>query len=137
MLVDEGLEILDDAESMRLLASADVGRIGLTINALPAIFPVNFRVIDGSIVFRSAPGSKLRAAAHGAIVAFEADEHDPDSQTGWSVLVVGPAEIVHDMEVSVDATYAGLVPYADGPRPTLVRVTPTFVSGRRIVHGLG
>ena len=122
---------------MQLLASAEVGRVGLTIAALPAIFPVNFRVIDGTIVFRSAPGSKLRAAAHGAIVAFEADEHDRDTQTGWSVLVVGPSEVVHDLEVSADATYAGLVPYADGPRPTLVRVTPTFVSGRRIVHDAG
>jgi hypothetical protein len=29
---------------------------------------------------------------------------------------------------------AGLEPYVDGPRGLLVRITPTFVSGRRIVH---
>ena len=39
VLVDEGLELVDEPEAMRLLAGGEVGRVGLTIGALPAIFP--------------------------------------------------------------------------------------------------
>ena len=63
VLIDEGLELLDETEAMRLLAHSEVGRVGITIGAMPAIFPVNYRLIDGSIVFRTAPGSKLTAAS--------------------------------------------------------------------------
>src|SRR5678815_1304916 len=69
MPVDEGLELLTEHDARALLASGEIGRVGITIGALPAIFPVNYRVIDGAIVFRTAPGSKLSAAAEGAVVA--------------------------------------------------------------------
>jgi nitroimidazol reductase NimA-like FMN-containing flavoprotein (pyridoxamine 5'-phosphate oxidase superfamily) len=69
VIVDEGLELLTEDQARGLLATGEVGRIGITIGALPAIFPVNYRLIDGSIVFRTAPGSKMSAAAEGAVVA--------------------------------------------------------------------
>ena len=56
VLIDEGLELLDERDALRLLANSEVGRVGVTIGALPAIFPVNYRLIDGCVVFRSAPG---------------------------------------------------------------------------------
>jgi len=136
MLVDEGLELLDEDEALGLLVGAEVGRVGVTIGALPAIFPVNYRIIDGAIVFRTSPGSKLTAATEGAVVAFEVDEHDHERRTGWSVLVVGKAEVVHDLDATFAVLDAGLEPYADGVRTAIVRVVPSFVSGRRIVHDL-
>lgn len=136
VLIDEGLELLTDEEALELLAGAEVGRVGVTMGALPAIFPVNYRVIDGAVVFRTGPGSKLRAATNGAVVAFEVDDHDRAERTGWSVLVVGRAEVVHDLDVTLKALDAGLEPLADGERGAIVRIEPTFVSGRRIVHGV-
>ncbi len=134
MIVDEGLELLDEDEARELLGIGGVGRIGITIGALPAIFPVNYRVIDGAIVFRTSPGSKMSAAAAGAVVAFEVDDYQLADRSGWSVLAVGPAEIVHDVAVALDVLDAGLEPLADGSRLTIVRIEPTFISGRRIVH---
>ena len=134
MLIDEGLELLDEPEVMRLLANCEVGRVGVTIGALPAIFPVNYRLIDGCVVFRSSPGSKLSAAANRAVVAFEVDDYNVADRSGWSVLAVGPSEVVHDLDVTFRTLEAGLLPYVDGPRGAIVRITPTFVSGRRIVH---
>ena len=134
MIVDEGLELLDEDEARELLGIGGVGRVGITIGALPAIFPVNYRVIDGAIVFRTSPGSKMSAAAAGAVVAFEVDDYQLVDRSGWSVLVVGPAEIVHDLAVTLDVLDAGLEPLADGNRLTIVRIEPTFISGRRIVH---
>ena len=134
VLIDEGLELLDDPEALRLLATSEVGRVGVTIGALPAIFPVNYRLIDGCVVFRSAPGSKLSAAASRTVVAFEVDDYNAADRSGWSVLVVGPSEVVDDLDVTFKTLESGLEPYVDGPRGAIVRITPTFVSGRRIVH---
>lgn len=134
MIVDEGLELLDEDEARALLGEAGVGRVGLTIGALPAIFPVNYRVVDGSVVFRTAPGSKMSAATQGAVVAFEVDDYQASERAGWSVLVVGQAELVHDLDVTFRVLDAGLEPFADGRRSHIVRIEPTFVSGRRIIH---
>jgi nitroimidazol reductase NimA-like FMN-containing flavoprotein (pyridoxamine 5'-phosphate oxidase superfamily) len=134
MLIDEGLELLSEADALRLLAQGEVGRVGFTMGALPAILPVNYRVIDGSVVFRSSPGSKLSAAMRGAVVAFEVDDFNAADRSGWSVLVIGQSEVVHDLDITFRALEAGLEPYADGPRGAIVRIEPSFVSGRRIVH---
>jgi hypothetical protein len=37
MWIDGGLELVDEPEAMRLLAGGEVGRVGLTIGALPAV----------------------------------------------------------------------------------------------------
>jgi nitroimidazol reductase NimA-like FMN-containing flavoprotein (pyridoxamine 5'-phosphate oxidase superfamily) len=133
MLLDDGLQTLDENEALRLLAQNEVGRVGLSVGALPAIFPVNYR-IDGCIVFRTAPGSKLLAAARNAVVAFEVDDFHAADRSGWSVLVVGTSEIVHDLDVTFKVLAEELEPWADGPRFSIVRIRPGFVSGRRIVH---
>jgi uncharacterized protein len=137
MLVDEGLELLTEADARTLLAEGEVGRVGLTLGAMPAIFPVNYAVIDGDIVFRTAPGSKLAAASDHTVVAFEVDDYERENRSGWSVLVVGRSEIVCALDVAFKASEAGLEPWAEGPRTSIVRIHPEFVSGRRIVHAEG
>ncbi len=134
MLVDEGLELLTEAEAVQLLALGEVGRVGITMGALPAIFPVNYRLIDGSIMFRTAPGSKMAAAAAGAVVAFEVDDYQLADRSGWSVLAVGPAQLVDEAEATRLVLAERLEPFADGQRTAVVRIDPVFVSGRRIVH---
>ena len=39
-----------------------------------------------------------------------------------------------DLDVAFKTLESGLETYVDGPRGAIVRITPTFVSGRRIVH---
>ena len=135
MIVDEGLELLTEEQARKLLTGGEIGRIGITVGGLPAIFPVNYRMIDGAIVFRTAPGSKLSAAAEGAVVAFEVDDYQLTDRSGWSVLAVGRAEVVHDLDVTFKVLAADLEPFADGSRSAIVRIEPTFLSGRRLVHG--
>jgi nitroimidazol reductase NimA-like FMN-containing flavoprotein (pyridoxamine 5'-phosphate oxidase superfamily) len=134
MIVDEGLEFLTESQCLALLADGEVGRVGVTMGALPAIFPVNYRLLDGAIVFRTSPGSKMSAAVSGAVVAFEVDDYHLEERTGWSVLAVGPSEVVHDLSLAFRILEEQLEPLADGRRSTIVRIRPSFVSGRRIVH---
>jgi nitroimidazol reductase NimA-like FMN-containing flavoprotein (pyridoxamine 5'-phosphate oxidase superfamily) len=136
VIVDQGLELLTDDQARKLLATAEVGRVGITMGALPAIFPVNYRLIDGAIVFRTAPGSKMSAAAEGAVIAFEVDDYQLADRSGWSVLAVGTAQVIDDPELAARVADAGLEPFAGGPRTTIVRIEPTFLSGRRLVHAV-
>jgi nitroimidazol reductase NimA-like FMN-containing flavoprotein (pyridoxamine 5'-phosphate oxidase superfamily) len=134
MLIDEGLELLEEHEAFGLLSAGEIGRIGLNVGGVPAIFPVNYRVIDGAVVIRTSPGTKLSAAAAGAIVAFEVDEVDLERREGWSVLVVGQAEVLHGLRPTLDVIESGLEPFVDGPRHAMIRITPASISGRRIIH---
>ena len=136
MLIDEGLELLDDEQSLELLRSGTVGRVGLTIGAMPAIFPVNYAIVDGCILFRTSPGTKLTAAASDTVVAFEVDDYDPTLRGGWSVLAVGPSEVVRDPSPTLLLKIAHLVPYATGPRTSIVRIRPEMLSGRRIIPAI-
>ena len=92
-------------------ASSTFGRIGVTAAALPVILPINYRYVDGRIVFRTAARGQPEAAACGSVVAFKVDGIDPLTHSGWSVIVTG-------------VTFAGdrcgpARPTASGRRPTL------------------
>ena len=129
------MEKLAPAECLRLLASVPVGRVGVTIDALPAVLPVNFVVSDGAVVFRTVRGTKLDAATAGAVVAFEADGYGPATATGaWSVLVRGVArELIRPDELSTARTLP-LESWAwEGGADRFVRIEPTVLTGRRVV----
>lgn len=129
-----GLEVLDRATSLRLLSTATLGRIGVTDRALPTILPVNF-VFDGErILVRTSVGTKLAAAAAGAIVAFEVDDFDPMDHSGWSVTVTGPALEVDDVE-DLARILAAHLPHWVPTDDHVISIDPAIVSGRRIVPG--
>lgn len=78
-----------------------MGRIGFTQRALPVIRPVN-HVVDGdAVVLRTHGGSALpHNAAVDQVVVCEADQIDPQTRTGWSVVVTGPATRITPPELS-------------------------------------
>jgi hypothetical protein len=128
---DEGLDILDEDECLRLLSTVPVGRVGVCAGALPAIMPVNFELLGRSIVFRTGDGTKFDAAVRRQVVAFQADHYDERSQTGWSVLAIGPAEDLTD-SIDLITTDNTPRPWAGGERHHYVTVNADFLSGRRI-----
>ena len=129
-----GLETLSAEECRTLLASNFFGRVAVWSGQQPAVLPVLYGMLDSDIVFRTAPGEKLIAAALGQVVVFEIDDVDPVRHTGWSVNVVGSAtEIVHPAELA-KADTLGLQPWAGSARDRFVRVVADRVSGRRIVQ---
>jgi uncharacterized protein len=110
-----GLEMLPFEDCLRLLASAPVGRVGFCADGEVLVLPVNHAVDGQDVVFRAAHGSKLSAAEGQAVVAFEADAYDPQTRSGWSVLVHGRAEVVYDdaeiQRLSGSASIRGLRPW--------------------------
>ncbi|MGC9960612.1 MAG: pyridoxamine 5'-phosphate oxidase family protein [Acidimicrobiales bacterium] len=129
---DQGVQILDDGECRRLLGTAQLGRIGLILGEVPAVFPVNYFFSDDAIWFRTGPGVKLDAAEAGETVAFEVDDVDHSDEEAWSVLAIGTPSIVTDAAVHEIAARVPLLPWAPDTRDHLVRVNIAFLSGRRI-----
>jgi len=117
---------------MALLAEASVGRLGLSIGALPVILPVNYLLIGDRIVFRTVHGTKLDAATRNAVVAFEADQYENDGSAGWSVLVRGIAAETTDHQILTTARSRGLTSWAlDGLADHYILIDTEVVTGRR------
>lgn len=129
-----GLDVIDRQECVALLARTTVGRLALWTGSTTEVFPVNYAVDGEDIVFRSADGTKVRLAQR-ADVAFEIDELDPATRSGWSVVVHGRVE---EVAPHVAATYAerlGVDPWSPSEKPHVLRIRATSVTGRRISTG--
>lgn len=135
-----GLERLDEAECLRLIAPGGIGRLAFSGRYGPTVFPVNYVLFEGTIVFRTAADSHtdedLRTGIANAEykVAFEIDEFDKSAREGWSVLVQGSAHHVDSESERASVLAAGVESWAGGERELFLRVVPTRITGRRIRH---
>lgn len=130
-----GLEELGEAECWALLRSKSIGRLAVSIANRPDIFPVNYRLIDGQVLIRSAPGVKLAAATLGTSVAFEVDALDEELHAGWSVVLTGTAEELQRPEELAAADALELEPWAHSSKHRVFRITAERIAGRRIPAG--
>ena len=132
------LEELDEAESLRLITPGGIGRIAYSGRYGPTVLPVNYKLHQGTIVFRTAQDSPtdedLRTGiAHAEYkVAFEIEDIDLAAREGWSVLIQGP---VHHVESDVERASvleAGVETWPGGERELFLRIVPSRITGRRI-----
>ena len=135
---DRTLTELDEAESLRLIAQAEIGRIAYLSRFGPAVLPVNYKWHDGAIVFRTARHSALDEDLQTGIsggdymVAFEIDDFDVPTRQGWSVLIQGPAHHLESEAERESVARAGVEPWASGVRELFIRIVPHRITGRRI-----
>lgn len=136
MAVDAtGLEVLDPQQCLALVSEhpVKIGRVAFVQAGFPVVLPVNYRVDQGDVVFRTGLGTKLDIAASGSPISFEVDHVDGQWQEGWSVLFQGRGqEIVTPAELS-RLRQLGLQPWSPGERSRYIRLKPERVTGRRIV----
>ena len=125
------LDVLNRRQCLDLLQDVRVGRLVFTEDALPAVQPVNFRLWRDDVVIRVAGGAKLAAATDKRVVAFEADELDPDLRTGWSVTVLGHAQELTEVDELVEVAGTFVEPWAEGRRDHFVRIRSEKITGRQ------
>ena len=125
---------LDEAQCLRLLAGSMIGRVVFTDAALPAAQPVTYLLDGEEVVFRTAGGSKLAAATRGAVVAFQVDEIDPGTRTGWTVLGVGEAYEVVVPERLAELADRLPTPWAPDRTAHTIAVPLQRLTGRRLVR---
>ena len=130
---------MTEAECVERLCDAPLGRLGVVVDGHPEIFPVTygFDRETGSVVFESNNRTKAHGALNWPSVAFEVDGLDPDAGHGWSVLVLGKAEAITDVDEV--RRVAALQPAVWSPDDTAVwvRVVPSRITGRRVVDRRG
>jgi nitroimidazol reductase NimA-like FMN-containing flavoprotein (pyridoxamine 5'-phosphate oxidase superfamily) len=134
------VEQLGEEECLRLISPGGVGRIAFTGRYGLTVFPVNYAVHEGSVIFRTAAYSPsdedMRTGIENAEykVAFEVDAIDSAAREGWSVLIQGPAHHMDSLTEHKAALATGVQPWAGGEREHGIRITPTRITGRRIHH---
>lgn len=127
---------LTGAQALGLLGRASLGRIVFTQRALPAIRPVNHLLDHGRIVILTHEDSDLYAQARdhgdrGVVVAYQADDIDPLTHLGWSVVVTGYCRPVTDPDALT--RYQRLLRPWSGPvMNCAVRIRPHLITGIRL-----
>jgi len=126
------LDSLDVDSCQALIAAGGVGRIVFCESRGPVAFPVNFRILDGDVVFRTETIPELTSHLGLGDVSFEVDHIDEALAEGWSVLISGVGHVIVDPDELRQAQATGVAPWAGGERDVYVRITPHVVTGRRI-----
>lgn len=93
---------------------------------------MNYALDERSVVFRTAPGTKLSLAAIGVRVAFEVDEASELFETGTSVVVHGTLHEATDRHELTRLRQLPIRTWAPGDRDHLLQEHARYVTGRRI-----
>lgn len=117
---------LDADECWALVSESVVGRVAWTSPEGISVVPVNFRVVKGDIVFHTAQESFLARLAAPTEVAFQVDEIDQETATGWSVLVRG-------LSGPADASVSS-ISWLEGGLTVGLAITARTIAGR-VVSG--
>lgn len=128
------LEALDTDESVRRLDGGGIGRAVFDDEQGPVALPVNYRMVDGMLVFRTGGGTIAAALRAGRPISVEVDHLDDVQGEGWSVLVRGTATEVTDPGRLAELADLHIQPWAGGDRHVTVALEPTTITGRRIIR---
>ncbi|WP_327714262.1 pyridoxamine 5'-phosphate oxidase family protein [Streptomyces sp. NBC_00490] len=133
MFQNDAVRGLDRQECLRLLAKVPVGRVVYTRQALPAVLPINFSLdTDSSVLLSTSQDSDLVRAVDGVVVAFEADEFDAASRSGWSVVVTGRATVVTDPAEHERLSQSDPTSWMPVQDAVFVRIESEMVTGRAL-----
>ena len=121
--MDQDSGPIPEGECWELLATTSVGRLALSVGALPAILPVQY-YLDGRTLAVCLGHRELPERALNTVVAFAADAIDPATRSGWSVQVQGRSAIPRQPRIDTDCGWltAGQI----------VQIEPVTVSGYRM-----
>jgi uncharacterized protein len=120
-------------ECLVLLATERLGRLGVVVDGVPLVLPMQF-VLDGETVVLSTNKGTKTFHVPLTSVSFEVDSVDWENGVGWSVLVQGFGE---DISTSIDEQsehLRSLVTHSWAPPPAdrWLKIIPRTITGRRI-----
>ena len=128
------VEELSREECYAFLRKSHTGRVGVSSNALPSILPVNFALVDDTVVFSAQATGELFRATVGSVIAFEVDANSRRDCFEWSVLVQGIAQEINRERLSnrMQAMQLNLGK-SNNDSDRFVVIPTTIISGRRFV----
>lgn len=125
-------------ETIAFLQGKDFGRLAVSLDGKPDIFPINFAVHANSnddvvAYIRTSPGNKLFATATGSYLALETDHIDGNIATSAVVYGTG-RRVEHHKELSLVDTL-DLEAWVAVQKPEVIAIDINHISGRRFVLG--
>jgi len=124
----EPIKHLTSEECWALLTANTLGRLALAAGGQLDIFPINYHADGKTLLFRTAPGTKLAELTANDQVVVEIDHYSPVD--AWSVVLKGTASELQMEKEITEADKAPLEPWAPTLKYRFVRITPTEVTGR-------
>ncbi|WP_258069052.1 pyridoxamine 5'-phosphate oxidase family protein [Arthrobacter sp. N199823] len=125
------IQLLSEDQCWERLRGQVIGRLAVVVEDHPDIFPINYAVGNGSLVFRTAEGTKLHGSTSNTPVAFEIDGYEPQTEQAWSVVLRGTVLAIRaDSELAM-AENLTLEPWQAGVKNHLMQIMPLNISGRR------
>lgn len=127
----EGVRELSPEDAWERARTTVVGRLAFSAGDRLELFPINYLVDRGTVLFRTAPGTKLAASMERLDVVFEADGFEAETHEAWSVVIRGRLEPVLATADIVEAVALPLFPWQSGEKAFFVRIVPTEATGRQ------
>jgi hypothetical protein len=123
----------DDEQCFAQLERSNIGRIALSLGAVPVVFPVIYAVSSGELWFAHSVG-QVTKALHGNVATLQADGFEEDSGQQWTVLAIGHPQRVEGSEgLGSSAVPPPIASHAASlERGDLFRLRPEILSGRWI-----
>ena len=132
------VERLDEAACMELLSTGRIARLVYNSRYGPVAVPSEYKIHEGSIVFRTYrvtfTEEDLRTGiAHAEYqVVVEVDQTDPEAREGWVVLVRGTAHHLDTEAERASISNVGLESWVEGEPEHFIRVDPISIAGQRL-----
>jgi hypothetical protein len=93
---------------------------------------MNF-VLDGEeVTIHTGSDAALAVALRNAVVAFQVDDFDPVTMTGWSVTVTGHARLVDTLEETERVATLPLRLWVPVPEGAYIRISARRITGGRM-----
>jgi nitroimidazol reductase NimA-like FMN-containing flavoprotein (pyridoxamine 5'-phosphate oxidase superfamily) len=124
---DEPVGELTLEQCWALLESNEFGRLAFHLGPEVHLMPVNYAVDGQTLLFRTAPGSKLVGVVMNGDVVFEID--DQDGHGAVSVILRGEARRLDEDEAH-RAENVPLRPWVPTRKDEVVEIRPTEITGR-------
>jgi hypothetical protein len=124
---------LTSEECWQLLASGAVGRIAWVTLGRPIVIPVNFTVEGTTIYIHTSPYSAMVREIDDSQVAFQVDNIDAGSRSGWTVVAQGRAELRYPDAMNPRTPAVDVWPA--GTKGATVAIDVDGISGRRLTPG--
>ena len=133
MTEEAWLDVLSLDDCLGLLRATTVGRLAFVSDDWPAVFPVNYGLVEVCerrwLALRTRPGNVIDRAP--LKVAFQIDGVDPIRKHGWSVLVRGTLQRV-DPDAADFRDRFDPQPWILEDRDAWLIVEPFAITGRRL-----
>jgi len=130
------IEELGRDECLTRMATQRLGRLGVVVDGVPLVLPMQFAMDGETVVFQTNQGAKVLHAPLTS-VSFEVDHVDWDDGVGWSVILQGfGADITSAVdERSEELRSLAVHSWAPPPADRWLKIIPRKITGRLIRIG--